>query len=72
MSKRIAWNVPFDQEFNIGDITWVRSDGLWGLGAQSVNNINNNNTKNVKIIKFMYSEQIQTKLTLYYYDIEYV
>jgi hypothetical protein len=23
MSKRIAWNVPFDQEFNIGDITWV-------------------------------------------------
>jgi hypothetical protein len=49
-----------------------RSDGLWSLGAQSVNNINNNNTKNVKIIKFMYSEQIQNKLTLYYYDIEYV
>jgi hypothetical protein len=56
MSKRIGWNVPFDQEFNIGDITWVRSDGLWGLGAQSVNNINNNNTKNVKIIKFMFRQ----------------
>jgi len=72
MSKRIAWNVPFADEIKIGITTWVRADGGWGLGAQSMESMGGGGTNNVKIIKFNYSKKVSDKLTLYYYDVEYL
>jgi hypothetical protein len=72
MSKRVAWNVPFDREFEIDAITWVRADGGWGLGAQSFNAMGGSGTHKVKITKYNRTEKVNDKLTLHYYDVEYL